>query len=163
MKILIFLHGTSIMHKNAEGKQREERVKQSIQREPSVLDYENYVPIGNAVNKLKGWKKQGATIIYLSSHEKYVDVEKDKGVLKRFKFSVGDVIFRQNNEQYKDVAERIVPDILIEDDCESIGGEKEMAITYVKPEIKRRIKSIVRREFEGIDALPDDVNELMQL
>ena len=40
MKILlIFLHGTTIMHRNAAGKTREERVKQSLGREESVLDY----------------------------------------------------------------------------------------------------------------------------
>lgn len=53
MKILVFLHGTVIMHKNAEGKSREERVKQSVQREQSVLEYESYIPIGNAAKKLE--------------------------------------------------------------------------------------------------------------
>ena len=39
MEILIFLHGTTIMHRNAAGKTREERVKQSLGRKESVLDY----------------------------------------------------------------------------------------------------------------------------
>jgi len=160
MKILIFLHGTTIMHKNAAGKTREERVLQSTEREESVLDYESYIPVGNAVEKLNNWKRQGAEIIYLSSHELEVDVEKDKSVLKKYDFPEGEVLFRKDGESYKDIAEKVVPDILIEDDCESIGGEKEMTITYVEPEVKQKIKSIVVKEFQGIDHLPDDIDSL---
>jgi hypothetical protein len=50
--------------------------------------------------------------------------------------------------------------VLIEDDCESIGGEKEMSITDVRPEIKRKIKSIVVKEFEGIDGVPTSFKDL---
>ena len=35
-----------------------------------------------------------------------------------------------------------------------------MCITYVKPQIKNTIKSIVVKEFEGIDHLPYDVQKL---
>lgn len=160
MKILVFLHGTTIMHRNATRKTREERVQQSMEREESVLDYRSYIPIGNAVEKLNNWKRQGAEIIYLSSHEFGIDVEKDKSVLKKYNFPNGIVLFRENGESYKDIAEKVAPDILIEDNCESIGGEKEMTITYVKPEIKQRIKSIVVKEFQGIDHLSDDINSL---
>jgi hypothetical protein len=157
MKTLIFLHGTLIMHKNAIGKTREERVKQVENSEISVSDYASYVPVGNAVEKLKAWQKQGAEILYLSSHENAVDVEKDKIVLEKYGFPAGEIFYRQKGESYKDIVERIIPEILIEDDCESIGGEKEMSITFVKPEIKQKIKSIVVKEFEGIDNLPDDL------
>lgn len=160
MKILIFLHGTTIMHKSAAGKTREERVEQSLEREESVLDYESYVPVGDAVEKLNSWRRQGAEIIYLSSHESEADVEKDKLVLRKYKFPEGEVLFRNDGESYKDIAEKVVPNILIEDDCESIGGENEMTITFVRPDIKRRIKSIVVKEFQGIDHLPDDINSL---
>lgn len=160
MNILIFLHGTTIMHKNAEGKTREERVKQSLEREKSVLDYESYIPISNAVAKLSNWKQQGAEIMYLSSHESKEDAEKDKSVLKKFNFPEGKVIFKRNGETYGNIVEKIIPDILIEDDCESIGGEKEMTITYVRPNIKEKIKSIVVKEFQGIDDLPDEVSFL---
>jgi len=53
-----------------------------------------------------------------------------------------------------------MPDILIENDCESIGGQKEMTITFVKPRVKQKIKSIVVKEFQGIDHLPDSINSL---
>ncbi len=55
-----------------------------------------------------------------------------------------------------------MPDVLIEDDCESIGGAGEMVITHVKPEIKTKIKSFAVKEFEGIDHLPDKVFELLE-
>lgn len=161
IKMLILLHGTTIMHKSAIGKNRKERVKQSLEREKSVLDYASYVPIGNAVKKLAGWKQQGAEIIYLSSHEKGKDVEKDKIVLKRFNFPMGKVAFRKKGASYKNIAEELIPDILIEDDCESIGGKKEMTITFVSPEIKKKIKSIVVKEFEGLDHLSDNAYSLL--
>ncbi|MFH1191885.1 MAG: hypothetical protein V1655_00215 [bacterium] len=53
-----------------------------------------------------------------------------------------------------------MPNILIGDDCESIGGAGEMTITNLKPEIKKKIKSVVVKEFGGIDYLPDDIYEL---
>jgi len=161
MKILVFLHGTLIMHKNAENKTREEIAQQVLDKDKSVHDYVSYIPVGNAVEKLKVWQRQGAEILYLSSHEIAEDVEKDKLVLRKYGFPKGQVFYRQSGESYKDIAEKIVPDVLIEDDCKSIGGEKEMTITYVKPEIKQRIKSIVIKEFSGIDNLPDDLNALV--
>lgn len=150
------------MHKNAIGHTREERSRQVIEGDESIKDYASYVPIGNAVGKLQGWKKQGAEILYLSSHKNAKEVEKDKFVLKKFGFPDGQVFFRQKGEQYKDIAERIVPNILIEDDCESIGGKKEMTITYVKLDLKKKIKSIVVKEFAGIDNLPDRIFYLLK-
>lgn len=149
------------MHKSAVDKTREERVRQSIAREKSVLDYANYVPVGNAVEKTRKWQTQGAEILYISSHENAEDVEKDKFVLEKYGFPKGKIYWRQNKETYAEVAEKIMPDVLIEDDCESIGGEKEMTITYVKPELKHNIKSIVVKEFEGIDHLPDTISVLI--
>lgn len=150
------------MHKSAESRTREERVKQVMDGDLSVHDYASYIPVGNAVKKLKSWQSQGAHILYLSSHETVEDVEKDKNVLGKYDFPKGQVFYRQNGETYKDVAEKIIPDVLIEDDCESIGGEKEMTITFVKPEIKEKIKSIVVKEFSGIDNLPDKIDELLK-
>ena len=49
---------------------------------------------------------------------------------------------------------------LIEDDCESIGGEIEMTYPYIKPELKNKIKSVVIKEFSGIDNLPNNIQEL---
>lgn len=161
MKILVFLHGTLIMHKSTEGKSREERVQQVENKDSSVLDYASYIPVGNANEKLKSWEKQGAEILYLSSHETAKDIEKDKSVLEKYDFPKGQIFYRQNGESYKNIVEKIIPDVLIEDDCESIGGEKEMTITFVKPEVKQRIKSIVVKEFGGIENLPDKLGDLI--
>ncbi len=55
---------------------------------------------------------------------------------------------------------RLPRDILVEDDCRSIGGADEMTITHVRPEIKTKIKSIVVEEFRGIDNLSDNIINL---
>jgi hypothetical protein len=157
VKIMIFLHGTSIMHKNALNRTREERVKQVLDDDESLYNFAAYVPVGNVAQKLQIWKKQGAEIVYLSSHKKEEDVEKDKVVLQNYGFPNGQVFFRHRSERYNEIAERVLPDILIEDDCESIGGEKNMTYPHIKSELKGRIKSVVVKEFGGIDHLPDDI------
>jgi quercetin dioxygenase-like cupin family protein len=161
MKILVFLHGTTIMHRGAMGHSREERVRQVRMGEESVREYATYVPIGNAVEKLQHWHNQGAEIIYLGSHRNPGHVEKDRVVLNSYGFPAGEVIFRQGQQTYKDVAESVLPDVLIEDDCESIGGEVEMVYPHIAPSLQRQITSIVVREFEGIDHLPDSAAELL--
>lgn len=165
LRILVFLHGTAIMHKNAVGHTREEIAKQVVENEESVHDYASYVPVGNAVKKLHEWKKKGAKICYLSSHENARDMKKDKTVLRKYDFPSGRIFYRRDGEQYKDVIERInpLPNILIEDDCKSIGGEVEMTYPNLKPKLKARIKSIVIKEFEGIDHLPDNINNLLRV
>lgn len=145
------------MHAGAQGKFRVERVEQVRSKESSVYKYENYVPIGNAVDKLTKWEDQGADIVYLSSHESKTDIEKDKLVLKKYNFPDGSIYYRKKGETYADVAEKVMPDILIEDDCESIGGKKDMTYTYIKPDVKKKIKLFEVKEFEGIDHLPDSL------
>ncbi len=148
------------MHKNAVCHTRDEIVQQVENEEKSVPDYKSYVPVGNAVKKLQNWKNDGAEILYLTSRKKSEEIQQIQNVLKKFKFPDGQLLFRQKDEEYKDVAERIVPDALVEDDCESIGGIDEMTITHVKPEIKKKIKSIPIKEFGGIDHLPDKISAL---
>lgn len=158
MRILIFTEGTLLMHKHGKGHPREEIVQQVRDKEASVHDYASYIPLYNAVEKLITWKK-AAEIVYLTSRRKDSEIEDIKCVLKKYHFPAGRLVFRKQSEDYKDVAERVVPDILIEDDCESIGGKNEMAFTHVKPSLKKRIISVVVREFEGIDCLEDDVTK----
>jgi hypothetical protein len=162
MRILVFLHGTAIMHRNAKGMAREEAVRQVMEGDESLHDYASYTPVGNAAEKLREWKRQGARICYLSSHENAEDVEKDKFVLREYAFPDGQVFYRRNIEGYKDVVERIrpLPDVIVEVDCESIGGEIEMVYPNLEPELKGKIKSIVVKEFEGIDCVPDGISEL---
>ena len=161
MKILIFTEGTLIMHKNARGYTREEIVKQVCDgKDPSLYEWKTYIPIGNAVKKLQTWKNQGAEILYLTSRTKSTEIEDVKRVLEKHNFPEGQLLFRQKDEEYRDVVKRVMPDILIEDDCESIGGKDEMTYTHIDPELKKRIKSIVVREFGGIDHLPDNISSL---
>ena len=157
---MVFTEGTIIMHASANNNKREEILEQNRRREPSTRDCANYIPVKNAVDKLNKWKSQKAEILYLTSRRKPEQVKDIKSVLKRYKFPEGRLLFRKENEDYKDIPERVTPDILVEDDCESIEGVDEMTITHVRLEIKKKIKSVVVREFEGIDHLPDDVNDL---
>ena len=137
----MFLHGTIIMHRNAEGKLRDEIIKQVAEQEKFVRDFNNYIPIGNAPEKLQKWASQGAEICYLSalSENKKVRGDElvgkegltaDKIILEKYNFPKGVIYHREQNEEYKDVIERIkpLPDVIIEDDCESIGGEKKNSI-----------------------------------
>jgi len=161
MKIMVFLQGTAIMHRSALGQPREVRVRQVLDRDESVHDFESYVPVGNVVAKLQAWMDQGAEIAYLSSHQYAEGVETDKLVLVRHGFPAGQVLYRQQGNSYQDVAETALPDVLIEDDCESIGGQNEMTYPHLRPEIRFRVKSIVVKEFGGLDHLPDELQALL--
>ncbi|HJT58891.1 MAG TPA: hypothetical protein VJ761_20450 [Ktedonobacteraceae bacterium] len=163
MKLAVFLHGTTIMHRSAVGRPREERVQQVRRREASVRDFAAYVPIGDCVHKLSTWSEQGAYLIYLSSHKRPEDVELDQVVLTTYGFPAGQVVFRFPGESYQSMARRVSPDVLIEDDCESIGGEQEMIFPHLRPDLQGKVISIVVKEFEGIDHLPDDAIALMNM
>jgi len=150
-----------IMHRSANGHSREDIVKQvKSGTDSSIYNWSTYIPIGHSVEKLQKWKSQGAKILYLTSRIKPREVDEIRSVLKNQGFPDGKLLFRQKGEEYKDVAEKAMPDVLIEDDCESIGGREEMTITHVKPDLKKKIKSVVVKEFEGVNHLPDDLEKL---
>jgi hypothetical protein len=159
--MLVFLHGTTIIHAGAKDHTREERVRQVRDHEATVPDFASYLPIGYAVAKLALWRGQGAEIVYLSSHRNPSDIEKDESVLRRFGFPPGRIVARTTGEDYGDVATRVDPDVIVEDDCESIGGIVEMTFSQLRPELRERIASVVVREFGGIDHLPDDPSMLL--
>jgi hypothetical protein len=156
MQILVFLAGTTLMHANAVGKSREERVQQ-VRRGEDVKGIATYVPVGEAALKLQTWQRQGAELLYLSPGRR---IEQTPTVLAAHHFPAGPVIFRAPDETWQDVVARARPDILIEDDCESIGGEPEMTFPQLQPGLQASITSIVVREFGGIDHLPDDLAAL---
>ena len=162
MKIMIFTEGTIIMHKSGVGQSREQRVRQVKDGDPSIHDYPSYVPIGDAVKKLLLWKNQGAGIVYLTSRRDDQEVNDIQAVLHRWGFPHGELAYRRAGEEYKDIAERILPDVLIEDDCESIGGTEEMTVTHMNPRLKAKIISLPVREFGGIDHLENDVSMILQ-
>jgi len=161
MKILIFTEGTIIMHRTAVGHSRLERVSQVLFQREVVHNYESYVPVGKAVNKLINWKEDGAEIYYLTSRTKPDEISQVQSVITKHGFPDGKLFFRLPGEEYKNVAERIMPDVLVEDDCQSIGGINEMTITHIRPDLKSQIKSIPVKEFGGIDHLPDNISALI--
>jgi hypothetical protein len=161
MRILVFLHGTVLMHPSALGATRAERVDQVRDGDPMIRDYAAYLPVGEALAKLRRWHDSGAQIDYLSSHSDPDHVATDGHVLRNWGFPAGRVLARQSGESYGDVAGREAPDVLIEDDCESIGADQ---VTYpqIPPAVRARIKSIIVPEFGGIDHLPDDPQALLR-
>ncbi|MFW9825485.1 MAG: hypothetical protein ACFFE4_21260 [Candidatus Thorarchaeota archaeon] len=161
MRILAFLHGTCIMHRNALGLSRLQIVQQVIDnRDESISDFASYIPIGNVIKKLNSWHNQGAEISYLSSHLTLENIKKDEFVLKKYNFPEGIIFYRKEKEDWNSQVEKAKPDIIIEDNCESIGGQSQMTFPNLKPELQTNITSIVIKEFAGIDHLPDDINEL---
>lgn len=169
------------MHGNARGVSRDEAVRQSklagIQQEERTLSYDtkslkttdtgspydssSYIPVGHAAEKLLSWKKQGAEIYYLTSRRIKEEVETIRTILKKYNFpDSNNLYFRHQGEDYKDVAERLSPNIIVEDDCESIGGEVEMTYPHIRPDLKAKIKPIIVKEFEGINHLSDNLSNL---
>lgn len=178
---MVFVEGTVLMHKGGAEVSRGERVKQSheagMQKEEvfrklndktgyvapagSVHDYSSYIPVGGAIRKIQRWRNQGATIYYLSSRRVSYELDAIKQVLMRNGFpDWQNLVFRQQEETYQNVVERIMPDVLIEDDCESIGGESEMIYPNLRTDMKKKIKSLLVKEFAGIDDLADDLSNI---
>jgi len=125
----------------------------------SLYNHNAYLPIGNAVKIIESWQEQGASIVYCTSR-KNNKADDMAALLKRCGFTGAFVAAREPKESYKNIVETVQPDILIEDDCRSIGGAWQMCITKVKPEIRKNIVSIIVPEFKGIDNLPTDIGRL---
>lgn len=162
MRILLFTEGTLFIGADDVHLSREERiqaVKETLARLAAgiPIDYSAEVPAGNAVEMLLTWRRQGAEILYLTSRTRPDEIEDIRSVLRKFGFPEGELFFCQGGEAYKDVVERVLPDVIVKDDCESIGGEVAMTYPHMRPEIKARIKSIVVPEAGGIDHLSDDI------
>jgi hypothetical protein len=181
MNILVFTEGTILVFSSGKNLLREEVVRLSqqvgVQRvvqnigllkalspevsKGSVYDFSSYVPIHHAVEKLISWSKQGATIYYLTSRRTKKEIEMIKTILNTYHFpDAQNLLFCNKGENYKDVARKLMPDILIEDNCESIGGAKEMTYPNMDKVARQKIHSIVIKEFEGIDHLPTNINQL---
>lgn len=79
-----------------------------------------------------------------------------KAIVDFYGMNYTEILCRKKGETYSEIVEQLKPDILIEDDCKSIGGLKECCITHVKEEIKQNIQSIIVPEFAGIDGIAID-------
>ncbi len=143
VKIMIFAEGTILKPKSPF----------------SLYNHRTYIPIGNAVSIIENWRRQNAEILYCTSR-KGKQAEDIAHLLRRYRFAGSKLYYREEKQKYKDIIEEVRPDILIEDDCRSIGGSWQMCITHVAPSIRTSIKSIVVKEFRGIDHLPLSVPDL---
>jgi len=163
VRIGVFLHGTAIMHASAAGVEREERVRQVRRKDATVRDFTSYVPTPGAVAKLAAWQRHGASITYLSSHRGEDDLRADESVIRRHGFTAGPVHGRQQGESYGSLVERLSLDVLIEDDCESIGGAVQTCAAQLSPGSRASTRCILLPEFSGLAGLPDDPAELRNL
>ncbi len=161
MRILVFTEGTVLMHSSGAASSRDERVRQAREHEESVHDFSSYVPIGRAAGKLRRWREQGAEILYLTSRTAVDDILLIERVLRSHRFPEGRLFHRLKGEEYAEVAERVRPDILIEDDCESIGGREQMVSHGLGK--RSAISVVVVKEFSGIGRLPDSLAGLERL
>jgi hypothetical protein len=165
LKILVFTEGTILTHRDHIGLSREQIVElvKNIDHPLTKEYFADSAPIGKCVSKIQEWKQQGATITYLTSRRDPEEIEAIRDVLTKYHFPEGELLFRKGQETYGDVAEQASPDLIVEDDCESIGGKSEMTYPQIRPELKIRIKSVVVKEFGGIEHLPDSLIELFNL
>lgn len=68
------------------------------------------------------------------------------------------MFFREPGESYADVACRAGADVVVEDDCESIG-DAQMIASALGPRAAA-VYCVVVPEFGGLGHLPDDTDEL---
>jgi len=160
---MVFLHGTAIMHSSAAGQPRAERVRQSARRDHGVLDFGAYVPTDGAVDKVRTWQSAGAEICYLSSHRTAAAAAIDGAVLNAHGFPAGTIHFRAGDDCYPDVVCRAGAGVLVEDDCESIGGVAQTTAAALAHSAHRAIKCVIVPEFGGLAHLPDNPRRLVGL
>lgn len=109
-----------------------------------------YIPIGNAIETIKLWQEEGYEIIYLTSL-KGRKAMKMAQHLDELGFVGSMVGYRQKYQDYATLIKEEMPDILIEDDCQSIGGKENMCYEQLPENIRHNLKHIVVEEFKGID------------
>ena len=144
MKVLVFTEGT------ATGPPSQEQ----------FFDVPSFVPTEGTVEKLTGWHEQGTEICYLTSRRWNGSPQTVEAALRRFDFPAGELYYRREGEDYVDVVRRVQPDVLIEDDCRSIGWDE-----VITPKLRAEwgIKGIIVPENGGLAHLPDDHRELLSM
>ena len=135
-KIMIFVEGTIL--------------KPKYNNILSRISMTTYIPINNAIETLKKWQEEGYEVIYLTSL-KGRRAMKMAQHLDELGFTGSMVGYRQKNQDYATLIKEELPDILIEDNCSSIGGEENMCYNILSEDLKKEIKHIVVEEFQGID------------
>jgi hypothetical protein len=161
MKVGVFLHGTAIMHAAAAGVGRDERVRQVRRGDPTVRDFASYVPTPGTAEKLAAWERHGATLVYLSSHRRPDGIRADESVIRRHGFPAGPVHGRQEGEDYGPLVERLGLDVLVEDNCESIGGTARTCASQLSSAGRQSVLCVIMPEFSGLAGLPDNPARLL--
>jgi TDG/mug DNA glycosylase family protein len=161
MRIGVFLHGTAIMHAAAATVEREERVRQVRDRDAIVRDFASYVPTPGTAAKLAAWQRHGVSITYLSSHRTMDDLSADESVIRGHGFPSGPLHGRQPGEDYGSLVARLGLDVLVEDDCESIGGAAQTCAAQLSAGTAQATRCLVLPEFAGLAGLPDDPAQLL--
>lgn len=135
-KIMIFVEGTILKPKH----------KNKLSR----FNMTRYVPINNAIETLKKWQEEGYEIIYLTSlrGRKAMSMARH---LDELGFEGSMVGYREKGQTYATLIKEEMPNILIEDDWSSVGGEEMMCYNELNDDIKEKITHITVKEFEGID------------
>jgi hypothetical protein len=162
VKVMVFLHGTSLMHRSAIGVPRLGRVRQVTGEDPAVRDYASYVPTDGAVAKVTAWQRRGAEVCYLSSHRTATAAAIDGSVLAAHGFPAGTLYYRAHGESYADVARRWQADVVVEDDCESIGGHDQTIASCLATSPGRPVPCVAVPEFGGLAHLPDEPAVLLR-
>ena len=121
-----------------------------------LFSKKGYEPLGKSIIIINDLFDKGNEI-YLCSYVRKNRYSFLKSVMDYYKVNYTQILCRDKGEQYSDLVERVRPDMLIEDDCASIGGEKEWCITNVREDIRTNIKSIIVKEFKGIDHIKEDI------
>lgn len=133
-KIMIFTEGTILKPKHDNFFSR--------------INVTKYIPISNAIEKLKEWQEEGFEVIYLTSLKGRKAMQMAQRI-DELGFTGSMVGYRQKNQDYATLIKEELPDILIEDNAKSVGGYT--CYDELPNEIKEQIKHIVVEEFEGID------------
>jgi ribonucleotide monophosphatase NagD (HAD superfamily) len=135
-KIMIFVEGTILKpkHNNIFSK----------------MNMTGYVPINNSIETIKKWQEEGYEIIYLTSLKSRKAMKMAQH-LDELGYTGSMVEYRQKNQNYATLIKDELPDILIEDDCKSIGGMENTCYNLLDEKTKKYIKHIVVEEFGGID------------
>ena len=105
-KIMIFVEGTIL--------------KPKYNNILSRISMTTYIPINNAIETLKKWQEEGYEEIYLTSL-KGRRAMKMAQHLDELGFTGSMVGYRQKNQDYATLIKEELPDILIEDNCLSVG------------------------------------------
>lgn len=139
-KIMIFIEGTTFYTK------------------PFLFLFskKGYEPLGKSIKIVNDLFDRGNEI-YLCSYVRKNRYSFIKSIMDYYKVKYTQILCRDKGENYSDLVEHVRPDILIEDDCTSIGGEKEWCITNVREDIRTNIKSIIIEEFTGIDHIEKEI------